>query len=191
MIALRIVVVIHDLKRQGLSISAIARKTGLDRKTVRKYLERGLEAPSYSPRAPRARLIEPFEAYLCRRIDKCPGLSARRLLRDTRMLGYSGGHTAVTDFLRQLRNDRPKRFEVRSKPRRASRPCSTLPSLRSASPTSPGSAAGYRCFAMCSATAAGCGGGSVRTRSRRRCCAATSWPSRPQAAPRRKCSTTG
>ncbi len=46
MIALRSVVVIHDLKRQGLSISAIARKTGLDGKTVRKYLERGLEAPS-------------------------------------------------------------------------------------------------------------------------------------------------
>ena len=51
MTRLRNVVVIHDLKRQGLSISAIARKTGLDRKTVRKYLKRGLEAPGYSPRA--------------------------------------------------------------------------------------------------------------------------------------------
>jgi transposase len=29
---------IHDLHRQGLSVSAIARKTGLDRKTVRKHL---------------------------------------------------------------------------------------------------------------------------------------------------------
>ncbi|WP_281968767.1 helix-turn-helix domain-containing protein, partial [Roseovarius nanhaiticus] len=33
---------IHDLKKQGLSISAIARKVGSDRKTVRKYLDRGL-----------------------------------------------------------------------------------------------------------------------------------------------------
>ena len=33
---------IHDLHRQGLGISAIARQTGLDRKTVRKYLTQGL-----------------------------------------------------------------------------------------------------------------------------------------------------
>jgi hypothetical protein len=33
---------ILELKRQGLGVSAIARQTGLDRKTVRKYLERGL-----------------------------------------------------------------------------------------------------------------------------------------------------
>ena len=57
MIKLRMIVVVHDLKRQGLSISAITRRTGLDRKTVRKYLERGLEAPRYSPRTPRVLLI--------------------------------------------------------------------------------------------------------------------------------------
>ena len=113
MAELRMIVVLHDLKRQGLSISAIARRTGLDRKTVRKYLELGLVAPSYSPRAPRARLIEPYEAYLRGRITACPGLSARRLLREIRKLGYTGGYTAVTDFLRKLRNDLPKRFEVR------------------------------------------------------------------------------
>lgn len=41
---LREIVLIQDLKNQGLSISAIARKVGCDRKTVRKYLELGLEA---------------------------------------------------------------------------------------------------------------------------------------------------
>ena len=41
MVSLKEMVVMHDLRRQGLSISATARKTGLDRKTVRKYLERG------------------------------------------------------------------------------------------------------------------------------------------------------
>ena len=82
MVTLRMIVAVHDLKRQGLSISAIARRTGLDRKTIRKYLEQGLEVPSYSPRAPRVRLIEPYEAYLCGRITACPGLYARRLLRE-------------------------------------------------------------------------------------------------------------
>jgi transposase len=44
---LREIVLIHDLKRQGLSITAIARKVGCDRKTVRKYLELGLGAISF------------------------------------------------------------------------------------------------------------------------------------------------
>ena len=39
---LRRIVEIHDLRRQGLSVSEIARQMGLDRKTVRKYLDRGL-----------------------------------------------------------------------------------------------------------------------------------------------------
>ena len=47
MVELREIVMILELKRQGLGVSAIARQTGLDRKTVRKYLERGLEVPIY------------------------------------------------------------------------------------------------------------------------------------------------
>jgi DNA-binding NarL/FixJ family response regulator len=35
--------IILELHRQGLSISAIARRLGTDRKTVRKYIARGLE----------------------------------------------------------------------------------------------------------------------------------------------------
>src|SRR5437016_11273288 len=38
-------VMILDLHRQGLSVSAIARQLERDRKTVRKYIEHGLEAP--------------------------------------------------------------------------------------------------------------------------------------------------
>jgi transposase len=41
---------ILDLHRQGLS--TIARRTGRDPKTVRKYIERGLEPPAYGPRQP-------------------------------------------------------------------------------------------------------------------------------------------
>jgi transposase len=37
-VGLREIVMILELKRQGLGVSAIARQTGLDRKTVRKYL---------------------------------------------------------------------------------------------------------------------------------------------------------
>ena len=42
---------ILELHRQGLTITAIARRTGRDPKTVRKYIERGIEAPVYGPRS--------------------------------------------------------------------------------------------------------------------------------------------
>jgi hypothetical protein len=41
---------ILDLHRQGAGVSAIARRTGLDRKTVRKVIAGGLEPPIYGPR---------------------------------------------------------------------------------------------------------------------------------------------
>ncbi len=53
---------ILDLHQQGLTVSAISRQTGIDRKTVRKYIERGLEAPAYGPRKPRTTVIDPFAA---------------------------------------------------------------------------------------------------------------------------------
>ncbi|GHG89615.1 MULTISPECIES: IS21 family transposase [Rhodobacteraceae] len=110
---LREIVLIHDLKKQGLSISAIARKVGCDRKTVRKYLDRGLEAPVYGPRRPRARMIEPYERYLQERVQAFPDLSGARLLREIRELGYEGGYTMVTDFLREVRPPRRTQFERR------------------------------------------------------------------------------
>jgi transposase len=44
---------IPDLHRQGLSVSAIARQVGVDRKTVRTYIAKGLEPPAYKKRAAR------------------------------------------------------------------------------------------------------------------------------------------
>ena len=68
------IVLINDLHQQGLSISAIARKVGCDRKTVKKYIERGLEAPRYGPRAARASVLEPYTAYLTERVAAFPCL---------------------------------------------------------------------------------------------------------------------
>lgn len=94
---------ILDLHRQGLSVSAIARESGIDRKTVRKYIARGLEAPAYGPRKPRQAVIDPFTAYLRERVMRYPGLTGSRLFRELKDLGYGGGYTAVTDFLRDVR----------------------------------------------------------------------------------------
>ena len=62
-IKLRELIVILDLHKEGLSVSAIAERTGLDRKTIRKYIARGVEPPQYGPRQPRPRIIAAYEPY--------------------------------------------------------------------------------------------------------------------------------
>ena len=113
MVRLGELVVILDLHRQGLSVSAIARQTGLDRKTVRRYVERGLEPPAYRPRAARPNKLSPFQAYLGDRVAAFPELTASRLHRELGDLGYEGGYTGVKDFLRSIRPRSAAGFEVR------------------------------------------------------------------------------
>jgi transposase len=112
-IELRELIVILDLHKEGLTISAIAERTGLDRKTVRKYIERGLEAPVYGPREPRARIMEPYEAYVQERLSAYPQLSIARVLREIRALGYPGGKTMLGDWVREVRPAAAPLFEVR------------------------------------------------------------------------------
>ena len=111
MIKLGEVVMILDLHRQGLTVSAIARELGLDRKTVRRCIARGLETPVYGPRKPRKRLIDPFVPYLRERTLAYPGLTGRRLWRELRERGYEGGYTAVTDVLTAIFTAFPTRPE--------------------------------------------------------------------------------
>lgn len=99
--------------RQGLSISAIARQTGIDRKTVKKYLANGLEAPTYSPRKPVANAVEPYRAHLLERLESYPGLSARRLHREIREMGFKGAYSSLTEYLREVRPPVPKTYERR------------------------------------------------------------------------------
>ena len=49
---------VKALVAQGASVSAVARELGMDRKTVRKYIELGLEPPTYGARKPRPRRFE-------------------------------------------------------------------------------------------------------------------------------------
>src|SRR5215203_5500577 len=102
MIQLGEMLMILDLHRQGLSISAIARRTGRDPKTIRKYVARGLEPPAYGPRrGGRPGKLAPYLDYLRERIATFPDLSAVRLTREIRERGYQGAYTAVKRFLRE------------------------------------------------------------------------------------------
>ena len=51
---------LHQLRKKGLSIAGIARRSRLDRKTARTYLQRGMKVPRYGPRAPRSQRLDPY-----------------------------------------------------------------------------------------------------------------------------------
>jgi transposase len=115
MVQLGELMMILELHRQGLSVTAIARRTGRDAKTVRKYIERGIEAPVYGPRSVgRPSKLAPFLEFLRERVIAFPDLSAARLTREIRELGYVGAYTAVKRFLAAIRPENgPKPYEVR------------------------------------------------------------------------------
>ena len=104
---------ILELHRQGISISAIARRVALDRKTVRRYIAQGFEPPSYGPRQPRVSQLQAFEPYLRQRLEAFPQLTGRRLHRELRDLGYTGGYTILTGLLREIRPVEVSAYEVR------------------------------------------------------------------------------
>lgn len=91
-----------DLKKQGLSVQAIGRLTGHDRKTVRKYLASTEAVPEYGPRAPRPSKLDEYRPYLEERLQQ--GVwNAVVLLRELRERGYRGGYTILKSYLQPQR----------------------------------------------------------------------------------------
>lgn len=92
---------IHVLHKQGFGIRAIARKLGLSKNTVRRYLRQPIVMPSYSPRAKRPTKLEPFKPYLLQRIDaaKPHWIPAAVLFREIKAQGYGGGVTLVRAYV--------------------------------------------------------------------------------------------
>jgi len=91
-----------ELKRQGLSIRAISRMTGYDRKTISRYLAEPGNRPVYGPRAPAESKLEPFKVYLKERL-RAGVWNGAVLLRELRERNYSGGYTILKDWLHPQR----------------------------------------------------------------------------------------
>ncbi len=113
MVELGEVMTILELHRQGLSISAIAARLHMDRKTVRKYIKNGVQAPRYGPRAPRPCVVDSFVHYVTERMREYPELSIERVFREVQAMGYVGGRTALGDLIREVRPPKQRGFEVR------------------------------------------------------------------------------
>lgn len=110
MIAQEDYLVIHKLHALGYSITQIARELQLDRKTVRRHLRQG-QPPRYV-RGTRPSKLDPYRTWIRTRLAAAP-LTARRLLRELRPLGYTGGYTILKQFVAQIRPRPPVPVVVR------------------------------------------------------------------------------
>ncbi len=95
--------------RDGLSLSAIARKTGYSRNTVKRWLKaaEGVEPKYRRPR--RDGKLAPFAAYLIQSLEtdarrpRRDRRSALKLFGEIRSLGFTGDYSRVTEFVRRWR----------------------------------------------------------------------------------------
>lgn len=102
---------IKALRQQGLSISEIARRVGKDRKTVRKVLKSS-EYRKYKRSEKAKKLITPYMEYIKDRIAKY-NLRAKRLYREIREQGYKGSYETVKNYVRSIKDLRPKPAYIR------------------------------------------------------------------------------
>lgn len=94
---------VHALRKRGWSISAIARHTGRDRKTIRSYLS-GERMPGV--RAPSPDAFAPFIDYVAARLHEDPHLWARTLFDELEELGFGLSYQSLTRNIR-VRGLRP------------------------------------------------------------------------------------
>jgi len=95
---------IREMHRNGMSISEISRRLGIDRKTVRKYLKSD-NVPKYTNTRERSSKIEPFLPTVKELISKY-NLSAVRIHEDLVRRGFNGSYSLVKRYARLYRNDR-------------------------------------------------------------------------------------
>ncbi|MFF3611950.1 ISL3 family transposase [Streptomyces sp. NPDC002580] len=96
---------IHCLLDKRWTISAIARRLNLDRKTVRRFRDADLDELLASARERRPNgVLEPFKAYLNTRFTEVQGqVSGTRLFLEIQARGYRGSRQVVRKHLAALR----------------------------------------------------------------------------------------
>nr|WP_257033737.1 ISL3 family transposase [Streptomyces sp. Ag109_G2-15] len=99
---------IHRLLEKRWTISAIARRLNLDRKTVRRFRDTDLDELLVSARERRPNgVLEPFKAYLNARFTEAQGqVSGTRLFLEIQARGYRGSRQVVRKHLAALRAHR-------------------------------------------------------------------------------------
>ncbi len=113
MLSKEVFIVLNHYLKEGVSKAAIARKLGISRMTVYRQAVSGKTEPGYTPRPPKAKIIDPFRTYIRERLDRYPELAGARIFDEIRQRGYPGKYTAVKDFIRIVRPKAPLELEER------------------------------------------------------------------------------
>ena len=110
MIAQEVYLVMHKLYALGYTISQIARELHRDRKTGRTHLQHRTALVYHQPPCPSQ--LDAYRDWIRSRLAEAP-LTATRLLRELRPLGYAGGYTMLKAFVAEVRPRPPVPVVVR------------------------------------------------------------------------------
>ena len=103
----------HDLEtkmllkhylEQGLSKAELARRFGVNRRTIYYLIATGQldhhpgsDAVGYSPPPKAPQKLGPYKAIINARLEAYPKLTARRLFEEVRAAGYEGGYSRLSE----------------------------------------------------------------------------------------------
>ena len=112
--------VLRHYLEQGTSKSALARKLGVHRDTIHRWirdgdLDRDLDATPvrYGPRRAVPTKLDAYKAIIETRLAAYPQLSAVRLLAEIRAAGFAGSYTQLKEFVRRVRPAPPAETVIR------------------------------------------------------------------------------
>ena len=105
---------------QGTSKSALARKLGVHRDTIHRWIREGEldrdldgEPVRYGPRRAVPTKLDAYKAIIETRLAAYPALSAVRLLAEIRAAGFAGSYTQLKEFVRRVRPAPPAEPVIR------------------------------------------------------------------------------
>lgn len=104
----------HFFHIEKLPKKAIARRLGLDPKTVRKALKRETFSPTIFQ--PRTSKLDPYKGKIGDLLTHHAGLSAVRIHEEIKKLGYPGGITILKDYLATFRTPSKTFLSIRTTP---------------------------------------------------------------------------
>lgn len=116
-------VLLRHYVEQGVGKTELARRFGVSRRTVYRWIEtaqldRELDdaAVVYKSRPPVPKKLDRYQGIIQARLQLYPRLTAQRLFEDIRSDGYAGGYTQLKDYVRKIRprdlDDTVRRFET-------------------------------------------------------------------------------
>jgi len=107
---------ISFLNRQGHSYREIARKTGRDRRTVKRYAQNPELIGQGRTKVERESILDPFVPVIESWLGEDGEYRASWILDQIRKIGYTGGYTIVKDLVREIKREKSRiaylRFET-------------------------------------------------------------------------------